>query len=180
MGLPADVIDRLDLLPVSYDVQRADLGIPAPPGGVVLWVDEVDRRSPPPGIALGPGVLLLIGPPPSLPLRRSGLPRSPPGGRLVGLAVIALVVLTVAGSGWAGLARTDDIGRAALSPTFGLAALGLLGLVASRLGVGFNRSGSLAIIAVTTALGWGVDHLSRHRGCRPPLTIDSPASLLSE
>jgi hypothetical protein len=164
-ALPADVIERFSVLPTAVDRTRDDLGIQAPEGAAILWISTLGQPEPLPGVGLGPGVVLVAGPPPGEPVVPGELPRAPPAGRLVLLASFALIGLGVAGSGWAGLAGVPAIGRIALAPTFGLALLGSLGTLGSRLGIPFTRLGSLGLVLVTAAAGWVVDlGLRRSRG----------------
>ena len=167
-ALPPEVIERFSILPAAIDRDRPDLGIPAPEGSALLWVSSFGQPEPLPGVDLGPGVVLIDGPLPTEPFAPGPLPRAPPPGQLVLLATVALIALTLAGSGWAGLAWVPTLGRWALAPTFGLALLGSVGLVASRLGLPFTRSGAFVLLVVTSATGWAVDlGLRRWRAARP-------------
>lgn len=163
VGLPAEVINRLTLFPVEFERDQVDLGIDVPPDTVVLWIDAIDSRAEPPGEVLGPGVVRIAGLTEIPHVAPGKKPRSPAAGTLVLWAIVALAVLTFTGSGWADLARLPTLGRTALAPTFGIAALGLTGLLGSRIGIPFNRPGSLLIVMVATGLGWIAAYVSRRK-----------------
>jgi hypothetical protein len=107
--------------------------------------------------------VIVTGPPARTPIDVPATPRAPSATVMAGLAFAWLSMLVLAGSGWAGLMGVDPIGRIALAPAFGLALLGPVGLLTGRAGVPFDRPGSAGLVALTAALGWGVDLLVRRR-----------------
>ncbi len=134
-----------------------------PERAVVLYLSAFDRRPTPPGPTLIPGVVIVAGPTPATPVDVPPAPRAPSTGALAAFALVWLLMLMLAGSGWAGLMGVDPIGRIALAPAFGLALLGPVGLLTGRVGLPFDRAGSAGLVALTAALGWGVDLLTRRR-----------------
>jgi hypothetical protein len=105
---------------------------------------------------LRPGVAVVHGPEPP-----PSFEPPPPSGygwlELLAAAVLALVVLAVAGSGWT-VATLDVSGLSAfgLGPAFGVASLVLAGTVAGRFGLSLDRSGGVAMVLATTAGGWAL------------------------
>jgi hypothetical protein len=82
-------------------------------------------------------------------------PRTPSPAGLALLAGACLLVLIVVGSGWAvTLTDLSPVGTVSVSPAFGLAALGLFGTIASRLGVPLRGASAIVIVAGSMAAGW--------------------------
>jgi hypothetical protein len=159
-GLPAARIPDVRVVPAKIDPEAPDLGLGQalgtdPARAVVVELDAY-RDGPEDGRPLGPGVRLLAGPEPGT-VRPVAPPRAPSALALAGLTAAAIAVLGVAGIGWAkGLTELGIIGFLALAPAFGLAALALIGLAASRLGVPLHGFGGWSVLAVTGLLGAGV------------------------
>jgi hypothetical protein len=112
---------------------------------------------------VAPGVLVLRGPTPQLPLP-AGEPVTADT-RLLTLAwtVAAIVaILFAAGSGWSvALLPADPIVRVTLAPSLGLAVITLVALAWDRLGLTFASWGSLGPLAIAVAAGWVVPILRR-------------------
>ncbi len=149
-ALPVDLYHRVVLF-------RGPEGPPAdlPGSRVLLHVEAIDRKPPSGGTSLGPGVTLLEGPEVSVP--PAPPPEAPGAAVLAALVGACIVSLAAVGSGWAvGLTDLPPLGVLSVSPAFGLAALGLLGTVASGLGAPLRGAGAVAITAGTAASGWAI------------------------
>ncbi|MGZ8572282.1 MAG: hypothetical protein ACXWW5_08660, partial [Actinomycetota bacterium] len=162
-GLSAADFERVSFLPGPLPRGTPHPTDDLPEGSIVLFLSAFDRRPVPPGDPLIPGAVIVMGPPPVTPIDMPASPRAPSAGAMAGLALVCLLVLTIAGSGWAGSMAVDPIGRVALAPAFGLALLGPVGLLTGRAGLPFDRPGAVGLVALTAALGWGVDLLVRRR-----------------
>jgi hypothetical protein len=157
-GLPATRVPDVRVVPARVDLDAPDLGLgpgilgPDPARAVVVEL-EAYRRGSADGRRLGPGVWLLAGPEPG-DVRPATPPRAPSVLAFAGLTAAALATFAVAGVGWAmGLTELALLGCLALAPAFGLATLGPIGLVASRLGIPLHGAGGWSVLAVTALLG---------------------------
>jgi hypothetical protein len=162
-GLSAADFERVSFLPGPLPRGTPHPTDDLPEGSIVLFLSAFDRRPAPPGDPLIPGAVVVTGPPPVTPIDLPASPRAPSAGAMTGLVLVCLLMLMIAGSGWAGSMAVDPIGRIALAPAFGLALLGPIGLLTGRAGLPFDRPGSAGLVALTAALGWGVDLLVRRR-----------------
>jgi hypothetical protein len=153
VGLPVELASRVRTLPILLDPREPNGGIVVPDRTAVVWLDAFEKRAVP-GEPLGPGVVLVNGPPPAGPIIPRTPPRAPPVATMVVLVLAAIGALAAAGSGWAQLLDISPIGRAALMPAFGVATLGPVGLVLSRAGVPFDTWGGAIIVLSTAATGW--------------------------
>ncbi len=160
-GVSAAVFGRLSFLPGPLPRTTPTATDDLPEGAIVLYLSAIDRRPAPPGDELVPGVVIVVGPPPATPIAVPTVPRSPSASAMAGFVLVWLLMLAIAGSGWAGLMGVDPIGRIALAPTFGVALLGPIGLLTGWAGVPFDRPGSAGLVALTAAVGWGSDLLAR-------------------
>ncbi len=158
------------------DPSRPRLTAVAQKWWAAAWPDprRVLRRDPiviqigPPGqietegvMELGPGVAVIDGPEPSPTFE----PPPPFGSGWVDLLTVTglgLVVLTVAGGGWA-LTLLDGSRPAAfgLAPAFGVATLVLSGTAASRVGVPLGGWGGIGVVLATATAGWASFLLAR-------------------
>jgi len=116
---------------------------------------------------IGPGVEVLGGTPPGVPMARPGAVRAVPslgGGLLWGAAILAL--LWTAGMGWTRLFLPPRTGAEAffsLAPAVGTAALVLGGLVADRAGLRLGGAGGVVTYVVVAAAGWSWSLLRRYQ-----------------
>jgi hypothetical protein len=133
---------------------RSGERLDAPADAVVVYLSAYDRRPAPPGATLAPGVVVLQGPPLTADFEPAPAFEAPPPSELIGVAVGALVVLGLVGSGWTWLLELGTVGRIGLAPVLGAAMVPLVGLVTSRLGLPFDRTGSAVLLAGVLALGW--------------------------
>jgi hypothetical protein len=157
-GLPVDLIGRTSLLKLR---DRAPV---VPRDGVLLHLEALNRRpAPSGGQRIAPGVTLVAGPDGAVPAPAP--PRAPRPARLAAILLMLTGCLVVVGAGWT-VALTQVSGVAALTaaPAFGLAGLGVLGTVASRLGVPLEGPGGVALIAGIAGVGWVAAVVRRHRG----------------
>ena len=158
------------------DPSRPRLTAVAQKWWAAAWPDpqRVLRRDPiviqigPPGqietegvMELGQGVAVIDGPEPSPTFE----PPPPFGSGWVDLLTVTglgLVVLTVAGGGWA-LTLLDGSRPAAfgLAPAFGVATLVLSGTAASRVGVPLGGWGGIGVVLATATAGWASFLLAR-------------------
>jgi hypothetical protein len=161
-GLPVLLYRRVVLV---RSIAQAPIG---PDGSrVIIHLEAINRRPADDGTLLGPGVTLLEGP--VLPVPPVAPPRAPGPADLAFMVTMTLVSLIGSGSGWAvGFTDLSWVGAVSASPAFGLAALGLFGTMASRLGVPLRGGSALVMIAVTMAAGWGVALALRWRCRRRP------------
>ena len=109
------------------------------------------------GFPIGPGVRIARGPHPTsaVPATRPPQPRSVVVLGLLAVAVI--VVLGVAGSGWAaGLVPAGPAVAASLAPAFGIAAPATVGLIADRAGLRLAGPAGAGTAAVAAVAGWGL------------------------
>src|SRR6185436_3951677 len=133
-------------------------------GAPTFYLTAYNRATAPSGArALGPGVFLLEGPSPSMPVTPAVTPRAPAAPSLIAITLACLSLLGLAGSGWS-VAFSDGsaLARVGLAPVIGLAVIGLVGLVSSRLGLGLGV-GSWVIVAIATIGGW----VFRNRSAAP-------------
>jgi hypothetical protein len=115
------------------------------------WALLYDR-----GDLVAPGVLTLNGPVPRPPLESLTLPQAATTRfDLAWISVLVLLVLFVAGSGWAALLLpADPVVRMALAPVVGAAATSLVALAWAAAGFPFGRATGLGPLAVTAVVGW--------------------------
>ena len=129
------------------------------PGAVALVIrpyfsdfDRVarDRRN----VEIGPGVVVLR-PETRLPLVRTTPLFAPPTSALIRAAIVAFLVLLVAGSGWSfALLRHSWELRLALAPAMGIAVLVLVGSALGLAGVPTGHRAGLVILIAVAAIGW--------------------------
>jgi hypothetical protein len=164
IGLPVELAPRVRTLPILLDPREPNGGIVVPDRTAVVWLDAFAKREVP-GVPLGPGVVLVNGPPAVGPIVPGTPPRAPPVASMIALVLAAIGALAAAGSGWVQLMDLSRIGRASLMPVVGVATLGPVGLVLSRSGIPFDRWGAAIIVLSTAAVGWV--HVALRR-LRPP------------
>ncbi len=150
-GLPADRLADMRVVSTSQGQLP-----PMQSGSAVLYLYSYNADTPP-GEArpLGPGVFVIQGP--DVAVRAGGAePFRVPGAlTLVMSSLACLAILTIAGSGWSS-AVSDAArgGRLALAPALGIASIGIVALVLSRLGVPFAGGGAWLMLAVSCGTGW--------------------------
>lgn len=115
VGLPPEMTARVRTMPVPTDRRYPDAGIAAPEGTAVVWLAAFAPRAALPGTELGPGVLLVHGPPPVRPVTPGTPPRAPSPAAMILLMLVAIGALCAAGSGWSHLIDISWIGRASRS-----------------------------------------------------------------
>ncbi len=170
-GLPADRIPDVSLASarVRADGSLVSSGgtpLVPPPGSAVVVLDTLLGGSPA-GTPLGGGITLVAGPAPAGRIDAAPLPRAPSWPALVGWWALILLVLGAVGSGWAsGLTDLPAAGRVAIAPAMAMAVLGLVGTVASRLGVPMSGARGLSLMLAAAGAGWGVWWVM-HRSAHP-------------
>jgi hypothetical protein len=109
-----------------------------------------------PGRMVAPGVVALDGPVPEQVLLNQPSPQAATTPRdLVVVSALVVLVLFLAGWGWAGaLLPADPVVRTALAPVIGTAVLALVALAWSVIGLHFGRVTGLGPLAVTAVAGW--------------------------
>jgi hypothetical protein len=153
-GLPAERLPDVDLIPVSAGWDRPRYQPQATvPGGVVLAPSSFLKAYAPVGTEIGPGVSLLVGPPPTATLPAPVAPRAPSAPRFAWDLALALGGLWLAGVGWAALLRVRVVSRIAIAPALGMSMMALTGTTLGRLGVRPSGPGALVILGVTTLTG---------------------------
>lgn len=156
MLFPTDLADGPEAL--VRDVVRR-----FPPDPVVVFLKAYHRHRPPEGTELGPGVVLLAGPPPAEQLRAAST--STTGWELVRLTAGSLGLLLVTGLGWSyALTRFEPAATIALAPAIGASVIVLGGLVWGRLGLPLGDGGGAglaAVVAVGGLVAGGLVHRSR-------------------
>ena len=157
-GLPVGLYGRTLLY-------RASDGLPeaASEDRVIVHLDGINRRRPPTGSTpIADGVSVVEGP--TVSVAPSSAPLAPAPAALFLLALGCLVLLGVAGGGWARvLTDLPPAEAVSASPAFGLATLGLVGTLGSWSGVPLRGGGAVAIVTVTAAGGWAAAWIGRHR-----------------
>jgi hypothetical protein len=112
-------------------------------------------ESTPQGSSIAPGVLVVRGPQPTVPIVASAPIEAPSAPALVGIALAVLLFFVAAGLGWtASLVPTGWLERVAVAPAFGIAALCVAGVAADRLGLGLLGPSGVGVSALAAALGW--------------------------
>jgi hypothetical protein len=169
--LPPERFPYITMVAARVRPDAPDLGLPPAaqgrPGTVVVALDAF-RRPAGIGTPLGPGVHLISGPAPrgvepGLP------PRAPPSIAMAFTVVILLSVLVFTGGGWAAsLSDLPALGIVSVAPAFGVAILGALGLVASRVGIPLRGLGGIGLVALIAISGWVAALLVRRRDGGPP------------
>lgn len=153
-GLPAERLPDIDLIAAPPRWDRPGYQPQATlPGGVVLAPSTYLKADAPIGTEIGPGVSLLVGPPPATTLPAPVAPRAPSAPRLAWYLVLALAGLWLAGVGWAALLRMRVVSRIAIAPALGMSMMALVGTSLGRLGVRPSGPGALLILGVTTLTG---------------------------
>ena len=123
------------------------------PGAVVLASSTFLETYRPIRTEIGPGVSLLVGPPPATPLPPAVASRAPSAPHFAWDLAVALVGLCLAGIGWTSTLRVPIGSRIAIAPVLGMSMMGLIGTALARAGVRPAGPGALAILAVTAAAG---------------------------
>jgi hypothetical protein len=165
-GLPAERLPHVQVVAARVNEASADLGlgIPIPPGAVVLVPQAFSGRDEVrDGTELGPGLRLLAGPAPPAPIPVPPSPRAPGAVLLAWYVALSLAVATLAGWGWSLLIDVPVAGRLALSPVVGTAMLGLVGMALARVGVRPDGPGAVADLALTITSGLVVGVLASGR-----------------
>jgi hypothetical protein len=112
-------------------------------------------ESTPQGSVIAPGVLVVRGPQPPVPIVASAPIEAPSPPALVGIALAVLVFFVAAGLGWtASLVPTGWLERVAVAPAFGIAVLCVVGVAADRLGLSLLGATGIGVSAVAAAIGW--------------------------
>lgn len=110
---------------------------------------------PPEGWSLAPGVWVVRGPQPTVPIPAAAPIVAPSAPALVGIALAVLSFLVAVGLGWAAsLVPTGWLERVAVAPAFGIAALAIVGVVADRLGLRLLGPTGMGVSAFAAGLGW--------------------------
>lgn len=105
---------------------------------------------------VSPNIAVVRGPPPRRPPATAPAPPAPlsPFG-LAALTIGILLLLAVAGGGWAGaLVPADGLARAATAPAFGVAFLAGASVLAGRAGMVPTTASSAVVVAGVTMAGW--------------------------
>ena len=105
-----------------------------------------------PGWSSNGWMAVVQGPP--APTAQPTSPARPAAGGLAGWWASSLVVITLAGAGWAGRFGAGSLSlRMGLAPAVGLASLVVAGLVAERLGIRMGGAGGVIVVLVVTVVG---------------------------
>ena len=122
---------------------------------------------------LSPGVLLARGPKPPDTLAFAEPAARPATGELARETLLALLLLTVCGAGWAvSLVRSGWTERVMLSPALGMGAITIVGIVGGRAGVSLRGRPMVGLTLLAAALGWAPAVVRWLRGGGPD--ADSP------
>ena len=104
---------------------------------------------------IAPGVLLAKGPPPPADLTFADPPVRPPTRDMVLETLLSVVLLIVCGAGWSvSLLKTGWTDRLMLSPSFGMTAITLIGILGGRAGVSMRGKPMIGLTAVAAVSGW--------------------------
>lgn len=121
----------------------------------------------PQGWSVAPGVWVVRGPQPPVPIAESSPVEAPSPPALVGSALAVLLFFVAVGLGWtASLVPTGWLERVAVAPAFGIAVLCLAGVAADRLGLGLLGPTGVAVSVLAGALGWAPLAVRRFVGRR--------------
>ena len=169
-GLPPERAPYVKMRRRFIEPEAKNLGLHAGPidprTTVVVALRAFLPQVPSIGRLIGPGVWLVAGPEPRA-VEPGDPARAPHGALLVALWIAGLGVLIVAGIGWTrGLTDLSLLPALGLAPAFGLTALGLVGTIASRLGLPLSGAGAIAVLVATAGLGWMTVRLPRRYGAR--------------
>jgi hypothetical protein len=104
---------------------------------------------------IAPGVLLAKGPPPPANLVFADPPVRPPTRDLVLETLASVLLLIVCGIGWSvSLLKTGWTVRMMMSPSLGMAAITLVGILGGRAGMSMMGRPMIVLTAVAAASGW--------------------------
>ncbi len=104
---------------------------------------------------IAPGILLAKGPPPPTDLAFADPPVRPPTRDMVLQTLVSVLLLIVCGIGWSvSLLKSDWITRLMLSPSFGMTAITLVGILGGRAGLSMRGTPMIVITALAAASGW--------------------------
>jgi hypothetical protein len=121
-----------------------------------------------------PWMAVVSGPPPSA---RAVVPERPFGSALVAWWATSLVVIALAGAGWAGRFADGAVAvRIALAPAVGLAAITLVGILVERLGVRMGGLGGVVTVTIV-ALGGAAAAAGGRFSRRPALQETEPTGV---
>lgn len=123
-----------------------------PPSTVVVYLAALHRQRAPAGTGLGPGVVLLAGPPP--PAISPAVSTATTAWELTRVTAGSLVVLFVTGIGWTyALTRFDALATTALAPAIGASAIVVAGVVWGRLSLPLGNGGGTGMAVGIAACG---------------------------
>lgn len=144
---------RADFFGDSRDFRRR-LAKRYPAGSVAVILAGYSGQAELRGTRLGPGVVVLAGPPPPRTLDVAPIERTD-GGELARLTAISVATLLLVGLGWTVVLTGLPVFAAiCLSPALGAGVLSIGGLVAGRLGFPLGRGGGVIAAMAIAGLGW--------------------------
>jgi len=107
-----------------------------------------------PGIAIGPGVTLVRGPPPAAPISAT-VELWPGAGRIVADLALVLLLVWLAGLGWAWRNLPGQpVAALAVAPAVGIGVLCAVGVVLGLLGLNLAGVWGILVVLATALLGW--------------------------
>jgi hypothetical protein len=137
------------------------------PAIIFLSTFNTHAGAPPQGWDLAPGVRVVRGTRPPVPVVVSAPIVGPSGPALVGIAVAVLLFFAVVGLGWtASLVPTGWLERVSVAPAFGIAALAAFGVLADRLGFSLLGGTGTGTVVLAALLGWVPFAVRQWRGGR--------------
>jgi hypothetical protein len=168
--LPADIRAVEARSPVAIVVQRYN----------PLGFDEAAADLP--GRVVAAGVLALGGPVPTRAVTVTTAPQArTTADGLVWVGALIVVILLVAGSGWAVALLPDDVTvRVALAPVLGAAIVSLVALLWGLAGLSFGKIGALGPLVLCSVGGWVAAVLRGRTKPPPPVGRPTGGPSLSE
>jgi hypothetical protein len=142
------------------------------PAIIFLSTFNTRAKVQPQGWDLAPGVRVVRGIRPPVPVVASAPIVGPSGPALVGIALAVLLFFAVVGLGWtASLVPTGWLERVSVAPAFGVAALAAFGVLADRLGFRLLGTTGVGIVVAAAVLGWVPFAVRRWRAGRAVETV---------